>query len=109
MKNGSCTRTKSTRAPPELQYTADYEKYYRRARNFENLFDPETGFMRPRQNGGFVKPFAPNEVTFNYTEGNAWQYSFFVPQNIPRLVALMGGIKKFSQKLDELFSTSDKL
>ena len=88
---------------------ADYDRYLQRSRYFENLFDPETGFMRPKKNGGFVAPFAPNEVTFNYTEGNAWVYSFFVPQDIEGLISLMGGQYKFSKKLDELFSTKDKL
>ena len=87
----------------------DYETYSRRARSFENLFDPTTGFMRPKRNGGFISPFAPNEVTFNYTEGNAWVYSFFVPQDISRLIELQGGKQKFAQKLDELFTTTDKL
>ncbi len=87
----------------------DYENYNRRARSFENLFDSETGFMRPKKNGGFVKPFAPNEVTFNFTEGNSWVYSFFVPQDITRLIELQGGREKFTAKLDELFSTTDKL
>ena len=80
-----------------------------RPHSFENLFDPSTGFMRPRKNGGWLSPFAPNEVTFNYTEGNAWVYSFFVPQNIPRLMEMEGGKEKFAAKLDELFTTDNKL
>jgi len=80
-----------------------------RARRFENLFDPSTGFMRPKKNGGFVSPFAPNEVTFNFTEGNSWVYSFFVPHDITRLMELQGGREKFAAKLDELFTTKDKL
>ncbi|MGI8554797.1 MAG: GH92 family glycosyl hydrolase, partial [Pyrinomonadaceae bacterium] len=88
---------------------ADYQKYSRRAENYKNLFDAETGFMRPKQNGGFVKPFAPQEVTFNFTEGNSWVYSFFVPQDISGLVKLYGGREKFAAKLDELFTTDAKL
>jgi putative alpha-1,2-mannosidase len=84
-------------------------KYQDRARFFENLFDPSTGFMRPKKNGGFVSPFAPNEVTFNFTEGNSWVYSFFVPHDINRLMELQGGREKFAAKLDELFTTKDKL
>ena len=87
----------------------DYEKYLRRARSFENLFDAETGFMRPKQNGGFVKPFAPNEVTFHFTEGNSWQYSFFVPHDVNRLIELHGGEVRFAIKLSGLFSTDVKL
>lgn len=92
-----------------LKKDADYAKYSERARNFENLFDPATGFMRPKNNGGFVSPFSPNEVTFHFTEGNSWVYSFFVPQDVDRLEELMGGRSKFAAKLDELFTTSDKL
>lgn len=87
----------------------DYEKYIARARSFENLFDPETGFMRPKQNGGFIKNFEPQEVTFNFTEGNSWVYSFFVPQDVSRLIELQGGRDKFAAKLDELFNTQVKL
>jgi putative alpha-1,2-mannosidase len=90
-------------------YDQDADKFLARSRYFENLFDRETGFMRPRQNGGFVKPFLPNEVTFHFTEGNSWQYTFFVPHNIPRLIELMGGRAKFAAKLDELFTTEVKL
>lgn len=92
-------------------YRDDIERFSKRAFSFENLFDPETGFMRPRANGGFLRPFAPNDVTFNYTEGNAWQYSFFVPHRhyMMRLAGLMGGNEKLATKLDELFTTSDKL
>jgi hypothetical protein len=87
----------------------DYAKYMRRARRFENLFDAETGFMRPKQNGGFVKPFEPQEVTFHFTEANSWQYSFFAPHDVSRLMALNGGRERFVQKLDELFTTDAKL
>jgi predicted alpha-1,2-mannosidase len=91
------------------RYDKDAAKFFARSRYFENLFDPETGFMRPKQNGGFIKPFLPNEVTFHFTEGNSWQYTFFVPHNIPRLMELMGGREKFAAKLDELFTTDVKL
>ncbi len=84
-------------------------KYQDRARFFENLFDPSTGFMRPKKNGGFISPFAPNEVTFNFTEGNSWVYSFFVPHDVSRLIELQGGREKFAAKLDDLFTTKDKL
>lgn len=95
--------------PPVRQFVGDYLKFSRRAHSFENLFDPSTGFMRPKRNGGFIRPFKPNEVTFNFTEGNSWVYSFFVPHDIPRLIELHGGPEKFAAKLDELFTTTDKL
>lgn len=90
-------------------YEKDYARFSERSRYFENLFDPSTGFMRPKKNGGFVSPFAPNEVTFNFTEGNSWVYSFFVPHDVSRLMELQGGREKFAGKLDELFTTKDKL
>ena len=86
-----------------------YEKYLKRAQYFENLFDKETGFMRPKKNGGFVASFAPQEVTFNFTEGNSWVYSFFVPQDVSKLIELQGGRENFVKKLDELFSTNVQL
>lgn len=90
-------------------YQKQAEYFLRRSRYFENLFDPSTGFFRPKKNGGFIRPFAPNEVTFHFTEGNSWQYSFFVPHDISRLIELMGGQEKFAAKLDELFTTDEKL
>ena len=91
------------------RYLEEAKEFYWRAGSYENLFDPSTGFMRPKKNGGFVEPFAPNEVTFGFTEGNSWQYSFFAPQDVSRLIELMGGHEKFAAKLDELFTTDQKL
>jgi putative alpha-1,2-mannosidase len=87
----------------------DYSRYSKRSKYFVNLFEAETGFMRPKRNGGFIKSFAPNEVTFHFTEGNSWQYSFFVPQDVNGLIALHGGRKNFIRKLDELFTTDATL
>ena len=109
-KHGCRRSTRFLRAPSLRCNTAPIIRNIPlRGPNFENLFDPETGFMRPKKNGGFVTPFAPNEVTFNFTEGNSWVYSFFVPQDINRLMELQGGREKFAAKLDELFTTTDKL
>ena len=82
----------------------DRKEYLTRALSYRNLFDPSTGFMRPRRNGGFLSPFDPREVNNHYTEANSWQYSFFVPQDIPGLVKLMGGPSATEKKLDELFT-----
>ena len=87
----------------------DYERFIRRAQSYKNIFDPVGGFARPKQNGGWVAPFDPREVTFNFTEANAWQYSFFAPQDIAGLVRLFGGKENFTRKLDELFTTESKL
>lgn len=88
---------------------SDIETYSRRARSFENLWDKRTGFFRPKKNGAFVAPFGPSEVNFAFTEGNSWQYSFFVPHDVSRLMELRGGKDKFVDWLDELFNTEQKL
>lgn len=81
-----------------------YEEFIRRAQYYKNLFDPGSGFMRARMNGGWFSPFDPREVNFNYTEANAWQYSFFVPQDIAGLIQRMGGRNSFAIRLDHLFT-----
>jgi predicted alpha-1,2-mannosidase len=85
----------------------DQKRYLARAQSYKNVFDPRTGFMRPRTNGGWAEPFDPREVTFHFTEANAWQYTFFVPQDVNTLIDLMGGREKFAAKLDQLF-TADR-
>ena len=91
-----------------LGATADYDRYRARAQSYKNVFDPETGFMRPRTNGNWAEPFDPREVTFSFTEANAWQYTFFVPQDVNGLIDLMGGREKFAGKLDELFAAESR-
>lgn len=87
----------------------DYKTYIRRAQSYKNLFDPSTGFMRAKINGEWWFPFDPAEVNNNYTEANAWQYSFYVPQDIRGLANYYGGKKYLEQKLDELFTTNSKM
>ena len=87
----------------------DYARFIGRAQSYKNVFDPATGFMRAKINGAFVAPFDPAEVNFNYTEANAWQYSFSVPQDVSGLIGLMGGRERFAAKLDSLFSVSTKM
>ncbi len=88
---------------------AGYKEFITRAQFWKNIFDPQTGFMRPKFNGAWQTPFDAAEVTFNYTEANAWQYSFFVPQDINGLASAYGGKANLIKKLDELFSTSQSL
>jgi predicted alpha-1,2-mannosidase len=90
----------------ELGRTDDERVFLRRAASYRNLLDPSTGFMRARMNGCWARPFDPAAVTNHYTEANAWQYSFFAPQDIPGLIALMGGRVRFALKLDSLFESS---
>lgn len=82
----------------------DYQYFMKRSQNWKNLFDPQTGHMRPKRNGGWDKPFDPREVNNNFTEGNSWHYTFFVPQDIQGLIDAFGGPEKFEAKLDEMFA-----
>lgn len=82
----------------------DYQYFMQRSQSWKNMFDPETHLMRPKKNGAWLTPFDGREVNNNYTEGNSWQYSFFVPQDIDGLIAFHGGKKNFEKKLDEMFS-----
>jgi predicted alpha-1,2-mannosidase len=92
----------------KLNKKEDYNYFIKKAQSYKNLYDPKTGFMRPRKNGGWLEPFDPREVNNNYTEGNSWQYSFYAPQDIGGLIALHGGKIKLEAKLDSLFHTSSK-
>lgn len=91
-----------------LNKQKDYDYFMKRSQNWKNIFDWETGFMRPKKNGGWDKPFDPREVNNNFTEGNSWQYSFFVPQDIPGMIEAYGGNAKFEAKLDEMFNSESK-
>ncbi len=91
-----------------LGRTDDYQKYLLRAQFYKNLFDRESGFMRPRSNGGWLSQFDPREVSFNFTEANSWQYTFFAPQDVSGLIGLMGGRQNFARKLDALFTAESK-
>ncbi len=75
---------------------------------WKNLFNPKNGFIQPRSNGGWLKQFNPKEVNNHYTEANAWQYNFFVPQDVNGLINAYGGNNNFEAKLDEMFTTSSK-
>ncbi|MFZ9695064.1 MAG: GH92 family glycosyl hydrolase [Chitinophagaceae bacterium] len=92
----------------------DYALFMKRARSYQNLFDPTTGFFRSKNSQGkFVEPFDPllSEHGFEgqYIEGTAWQHSFFVPHDLPGFAQLHGGKKKLIQKLDNLFLASSEL
>jgi predicted alpha-1,2-mannosidase len=83
----------------------DYKTFIKRAKNYENIFDPETKFMRPKYaNGKWRDNFNPMS-TPGYVEGNSWQYTFFVPQNVKGLIDLMGK-DEFNQRLNDGFEKS---
>ncbi|HUI29589.1 MAG TPA: GH92 family glycosyl hydrolase [Candidatus Acidoferrales bacterium] len=87
-----------------------YRQYNQRSLFYRNVFDSSAGFMRGKlSNGKWYTPFDPYSVSGNYTEANAWQYSFFVPQDIGGLINLYGGKEKFASKLDSLFSESSQV
>lgn len=91
-----------------LNKKEDYDYFMKRSQSWKNIFDWNTGFMRPKKNGGWDKPFEPKEINNNYTEGNSWQYSFFVPQDISGMIEAYGGNDKFEAKLDEMFNSESK-
>jgi predicted alpha-1,2-mannosidase len=82
------------------------QAFAKRAGNFRNVFDPGTGFMRAKlTDGSWKAPFDPLSTNGQgFIEGNAWNYSLFVPHNIPEMISLMGGKEKFSSYLDTLFA-----
>lgn len=98
----------------KLGKRVDYEEYMKRSEGYKLLFDPVTGFMRARNSDGSrIEPFDPFWVGYgrdiHYREGNAWQYSFFVPQDVKAMIALYGGNSKFIARLDALFGASPRI
>ena len=91
------------KAMGKTKVAATFDK---RAANWRNAWDPQSGFMRAKlSNGRFRTPFDPTFAGYgsDYTEGNAWQYSWYVPQDVAGLIGAMGGDAKFVDKLDALF------
>ena len=91
--------------------TEDVAYFSKRADFYKNLFDLTTKFMRPRKSDGTWKsPFDPTQAAHaesnggDYTEGNAWQYTWHVQHDVPGLIALLGGEEAFTNKLDSLFT-----
>ncbi len=79
------------------------------AQAYKNLYNDSTGLMRPRKNGNWLAPFLGGEINNHFTEGNSWQYSFYVPHDLDGLIKLHGSKQQFENKLDELFMTKEKL
>lgn len=75
-----------------------------RSQSWKNLFDPGSGFFRPRRNNKFIEPFDPAEVNSHLTEANSWQYSTFVPHDVEGLAEMLGGREKLAARLDALFT-----
>jgi predicted alpha-1,2-mannosidase len=96
----------------KLGKTDDYAHFMKRSSYYENLYDSKTGFFRAKnKNGEWLSPFNPLKYGGNggnpYTEANAWQYFWYVPQNVPALINIVGSDKLFTEKLDQFFSLKD--
>jgi hypothetical protein len=86
----------------------DYQYFMKRSQNWKNLYNPATGFIQARKNGSWLEPFDPREVNNNFTEGNSWHYSYFVPQDIDGLIKIHGGKAKFEKFIDAIFSAPEQ-
>ncbi|MDM1294224.1 glycoside hydrolase family 92 protein [Sphingobacterium sp. N143] len=79
--------------------------FFARAQNYKNVYNPSTSFMQPRDSHGkFITPFDPEDYSAHICESNAWQYFWSVQHDIPGLIKLVGGQKRFEQKLDSMFT-----
>ena len=89
----------------------DAAYFSKRALSYKTYFDKETGFMRGKlSNGQWTTPFDPsfsNHERSDYTEGNAWQYLWLAPQDVPGLIELLGGKESFAGKLEQLFKVEN--
>ena len=98
-----------------LGKTEDYQFFLNRSKAYHYLFDPNTGFMRGKSEDGksWNEPFDPKHSNHrehtDYTEGNAWQHSWFVPQNVEDFIALHGSNATFTKRLEQLFTESSEI
>jgi len=96
-----------------LNKPKEYQYFNQRAQSYKNLFDKSVGFMRGKdQHGQWVENFSPTHVdhrTTDYTEANAWQYTWFVPHDVEGLINLFGSEQQFVNKLDALFTVSSAM
>ncbi|MBV5348068.1 glycoside hydrolase family 92 protein, partial [bacterium] len=95
----------------KLGKTEDAAYFAKRALNYKNYFDKETGFMRGKlSNGQWTTPFDPafsKHEGSDYTEGNGWQYLWLAPQDVNGLIELLGGKEPFADKLNQLFKVEE--
>lgn len=97
----------------KLNKDADYQRFHKRSEYYRNLFHPKTKFFQSKNDKGeWIESFDPYQYGGNgghpFTEGNAWQYFWYVPHNIQALMELTGGTKAFEQKLDTFFTSTYK-
>ncbi|WP_370455618.1 GH92 family glycosyl hydrolase [Flavobacterium sp. LC2016-23] len=93
-------------AAKKLGKTDIYNEFIERSKNYKNVYDAKTGFMRPKLNDGtFKKEFDPLDTHGQgFIEGNSWNYSLYVPQDPAEMIKMMGGNDKFNVRLDSLFN-----
>ncbi|MDP5200025.1 GH92 family glycosyl hydrolase [Flavobacterium sp. DG2-3] len=93
-------------AAKKLGKTDIYNEFINRSKNYKNVYDEKTGFMRPKLNdGSFKKEFDPLDTHGQgFIEGNSWNYSLYIPQDPASMINLMGGNEKFKVRLDSLFN-----
>jgi len=93
-------------AAKKLNRTDVYNEFIKRSENWKNVYDASVGFTRPRlANGKFVEKFDPLKTEGEgFIEGNAWNYSLYVPHQPAEMIEMMGGKEKFAAHLDELFT-----
>lgn len=81
------------------------DEFYKRSRNYKNVYNSQTTFMQPRNNkGAFIENFSPDDYTPHICESNGWQYFWSVQQDVDGLIGLVGGKERFTQKLDSMFT-----
>jgi predicted alpha-1,2-mannosidase len=85
-----------------------YSHYLQRAQSYKNLFDETTKFFRAKADYSFITPFDPFEISGHYTEANAWQYRYYVPQDIEGWKKFIGGSNGLEKMLDDLFTAEAK-
>jgi predicted alpha-1,2-mannosidase len=91
-----------------LGKTAEYERFMQLSHGWEKLLDPDTGFIRPRDAAGkFIADFDPKKAWRGYQEGNAYQYTFYVPHDLAGLIQKLGP-DNFNQRLESIFQQAEK-
>ena len=85
------------------------DNFYKRASNYRNVFNENSSFMQPKDSkGNFIAGFKPEEYTPHITESNGWQYLWSVQHDVDGLIELIGGKKRFEEKLDSMFTLTPK-
>ena len=93
----------------KMGYNEDYNRFYKRSQHYKNLYNEKSSFFQSKDDkGNWIEPFDPYKYGANggypFTEGNAWQYFWYVPHDMHNLVKMVGGDKAFARKLDDFFT-----